>query len=64
METVHRLIGSALVLKNSMTEAARDQRGLSQSTEQAILLAGVVAIAIGIVTLITGFVNGKLAGIG
>ncbi|MDN5571080.1 MAG: hypothetical protein L0G22_07505 [Propionibacteriaceae bacterium] len=60
MELVHRIVGSALVLRDSL----HDERGLSQSTEQAILLAGVVAIAIGIVTLITGFVNGKLAGIG
>lgn len=60
MENLHKVVGHALALRDAM----RDQRGLSQSTEQAILLAGVVAIAIGIVTLITSFVNGKLAGIG
>ncbi len=41
----------------------RDERGLSQSTETAILLAGAVAVAITLVTLITAYVNGKLAGL-
>jgi hypothetical protein len=38
----------------------RDERGLSQSTENAILLAGAAAIAIAIVTAVTLYVNGKL----
>lgn len=39
----------------------RDERGISQSAESAILLAGAVAIAIVVVTLITAFVRAKLA---
>lgn len=39
----------------------RNERGLSQSAESAILLAGAVAIAIVVVTLITAFVRAKLA---
>lgn len=38
----------------------RDERGLSQSTENAILLAGAVAVAILIVTVITAFVRDNL----
>lgn len=41
----------------------RDERGISQSAESAILLAGAVAVAILVVTLITAFVKSKLAGI-
>lgn len=39
----------------------RDERGISQSAESAILLAGAVAVAIIVVTLITAFVKRKLA---
>lgn len=38
----------------------RDERGLSQSTENAILLAGAVTIAVAVVTAITVYVNSKL----
>lgn len=37
-----------------------DERGLSESTESAILVAGAVAIGILIVTVITAFVESKL----
>lgn len=60
MSTFHRLI--ALLLPGGL--AARDERGLSQSTEQAILLAGVVTIALGIVALVGTFVTTQLAGLG
>lgn len=40
----------------------RDERGLSQSTENAILLAGAVAIALIIVGAITVFVQDNLPG--
>ena len=39
----------------------RDERGLSQSTENAILLAGAAAIAITIVTIVTALVQGLLS---
>lgn len=38
----------------------RDERGLSQSTENAILLAGAAAIAITIVTIVTALVQNRL----
>lgn len=38
----------------------RDERGLSQSTENAILLAGAVLIATLVVTAITAFVQANL----
>ncbi len=39
---------------------ARDERGLSQSTENAVLLAGAVAIAIIVIAAITAYVQGNL----
>ena len=39
---------------------SRDERGLSQSTENAILLAGAVTIAVAVITAITLYVNSKL----
>lgn len=36
------------------------ERGLSQSTENAILLAGAVAVATIVITVITVYVKGKL----
>lgn len=38
----------------------RDERGLSQSTENAILLAGAVSIATVVVVLITAYVRRNL----
>ncbi len=51
----HRFVGTLL------TSQARDERGLSQSTENAILLAGAAAIAITIVTIVTALVQGRLS---
>lgn len=39
----------------------RDERGLSQSTENAILLVGALAIAGIIIAAITAFVKAKMA---
>ncbi|MDO5066382.1 MAG: hypothetical protein Q4D96_03780 [Propionibacteriaceae bacterium] len=39
---------------------ARDERGLSQSTENAILLAGAVSIATLIVITLTAYVKARL----
>ena len=38
----------------------RDERGLSQSTENAILLAGAVAVALIVVTAVTVYGSAKL----
>lgn len=51
------------VVKDPMGSSSRerDERGISQSAESAILLAGAVAIAVVVVALITAFVRAKLA---
>ena len=38
----------------------RDQRGLSQSTENAILLAGAVTVAGLVIFAVTNYVNSKM----
>lgn len=40
----------------------RDERGLSQSTENAILLAGAIAVASIVVTAVTVYVRSKMPG--
>lgn len=59
MSMLHHMIGLVLLARH-----ARDERGLSQSTEQAILLAGVVTVALGIVALVGTFVTNQLSGLG
>lgn len=39
---------------------ARDERGLSQSAENAILLAGAAAVALIIIRVMTSYVTAKL----
>lgn len=41
-------------------QTRRDQRGLTQSTENAILLAGAVAVAIAVISAVTVYVNKHL----
>ena len=53
----HALVGLAVLLRNP---PARDERGLSQSSENAILLAGAVGIAITVIGAITVYVNARL----
>lgn len=55
MPNVHELIG---LLVEART--LRNERGLSQSTENAILLAGAAAIALIIITVITEYVRSNL----
>lgn len=43
-----------------LPERERNNRGLSQSTENAILLAGAVTVAVLIVTVITAYVSARL----
>ena len=44
-------------------KALRDERGLSQSTENALLVVGAVAVATIVVGVITAYINGKLGGL-
>ena len=52
------LVGMAVLLKDPRP---RDERGLSQSAETAIIIAGAVAIATVVVALISSYVRTKLA---
>lgn len=57
MNIIHSLVA---LWVQARTPRTRDQRGLSQSTENAILLAGAVAVAIIIITVITTYVRDNL----
>ena len=60
---LHQTIG--LIVQTLVpVQRPRDERGLSQSTENAILLAGAAAIAVLIITVITAFVTNGLADLG
>lgn len=51
------LVGLAIMLKEP---GVRNERGLSQSAENAILIAGAVAVAVAIVAAIRSFVLSRL----
>lgn len=53
----HLFVGLMITLKEP---GARDERGLSQSAENAILIAGAVAVAVAIVAAIRSFVLSRL----
>ena len=55
MKIIHQSIGLWL-----QARTPRDERGLSQSTENAILLAGAAVIALLIITVITQYVSDNL----
>ena len=59
MNLIHFLVGALMILR---TPPRRDERGLSQSTENAILLAGAVAVALLVVSVITAYVRDRLPG--
>ena len=59
MSRIHRTLGLLIELTRG-APPRRDERGLSQSTENAILLAGAAAIAVVIVTAITLYVTDRL----
>lgn len=59
MQLVHLVLGWWSAATHPQP-ARRDERGLSQSTENAILLAGAVTVAVLIVTVITGYVRSRL----
>ena len=56
-KAIHLALGAVLTLN---PPPRRDERGLSQSTENAILLAGAVAVALVIITVITKYVTDNL----
>ena len=58
MSPLHQLVG--LIVSLQQAPRVRDERGLSQSTENAILLAGAAAIALVVITAITAYVTDRL----
>lgn len=59
--TANYLLGTLMVVAGLLgAQPRRDERGLSQSTENAILLAGAVAVAGIVIFAITEFVRAKL----
>ncbi|WP_130866535.1 hypothetical protein [Acidipropionibacterium timonense] len=57
MRTIHILAGLVLPVLAGERPARRDERGLSQSTENAVLLVGAVAIATIVIGAITAYVT-------
>jgi branched-subunit amino acid transport protein len=55
MRILHLLLGALVA-----PPPPWDQRGLSQSTENAILLAGAVAVALIVISAVTIYVSAKL----
>lgn len=53
----HAALGLLVLLRDPK---ARDERGLSQSAENAILLAGAVTVALIVVSVITAYVSSHL----
>ena len=56
---IHRFVGYLVEQWHSASRKDRT-RGLSQSTENAILIAGAVAIALVVVAVVKAFVESKL----
>ena len=57
-QRVATLLGVYLMLRDPPT---RDERGLSQSAETSILIAGAVGVALLVISLLTRFVRAKMA---
>lgn len=49
-----------LIVGTLAAPPARDERGLSQSTENVMLLTGAVAVAFLVFTAVRNFINGSL----
>ncbi|SDL17223.1 hypothetical protein [Tessaracoccus oleiagri] len=60
MKLIHDTLG--LWLQLTAQAPKRDERGLSQSTENAVLLAGAAVIALLIIGVITNYVRDNLPG--
>ena len=60
MLALYSFLTATLHTLHQQPRRGRDQRGLSQSTENAILLAGAVGIAVLIISAITAYVQANL----
>lgn len=58
-QLAHTLVGLLIMVKEPVEH---DERGLSQSAENAILIAGAVGVAVAIVAAIRAFVLSRLPG--
>lgn len=58
----HRLVGAAVSLRPGAGRL--DQRGLSQSTENAVLLTGAIGIAVTVIFIVTRYVTRELGALG
>ena len=61
MPAIHQTIGFIVQIL-APDSRPRDERGLSQSTENAILLAGAAGIAVAIIAFITKYVADRMPG--
>lgn len=58
---LHKVVGTWLAWQAELrTPRIRDQRGLSQSTENAVLLSGAIIIAAAVIAIVTAYVNKEL----
>lgn len=57
---LHTALGLLITVLVADPRRDRDERGLSQSTENAVLLAGAVAVAGLVIAAITTFVQSRL----
>lgn len=57
----HRTLGTVLALRDRPLR--RDERGLSQSTENAVLLIGAITIAAIVIAAVTNYVQSRLQGL-
>ncbi len=60
MPTINHLLSAVLYVVAGPRQ--RDERGLSQSTENAILLAGAVTVATIVITAVTAYVTSHMPG--
>lgn len=58
---LNQWVGAIVSMIVALQEAdRRDERGLSQSTENAILVAGAVVVAMALVAAVIAYVNARL----
>ena len=60
MRLLNLMLGLAVTTLLAPASRKRPERGLSQSTENAILLAGAVAVAGIVIAVVTAYVQSKL----
>lgn len=54
------VLGTLTMLPSAAGSRSRDERGLSQSTENVILLVGAVTVAAAVILAVKTYIDGKL----